>query len=198
MKAITVWTYWAHCIFAKRPDGSPLKGFETRGWETDYRGPLAIHAGMATAKQMQDFVGPEKYAELNTIGRDHGLPYIPELPRGVVLGTVELVDCFPIPVSGEPRPLIGRNIHGGPIYAELSEIERILGYFDFGRYAWRLDNPVAFPEPIPARGQQRLWSWEPPAFDWTCPACGTVNPSSNEHCPCELQYDRGMVSDDCR
>jgi len=40
-----------------------------------------------------------------------------------------------------------------------------------------------------------LWNVPPGVlgFDWTCPGCGTQNPSSNTHCPCELQYDRGMV-----
>ena len=37
-----------------------------------------------------------------------------------------------------------------------------LGDWTPGRYAWELRNIKLLPEPIPAKGQQGLWNWEPP------------------------------------
>ena len=37
MKALTLWQPWASLV-------GPAKTIETRGWYTNYRGPIAIHA----------------------------------------------------------------------------------------------------------------------------------------------------------
>ena len=40
--------------------------------------------------------------------------------------------------------------------------ELALGDYTPGRYAWKLANVKKLPEPIPAKGRQGLWNWEPP------------------------------------
>lgn len=67
---------WAAAIFEAGKD------VENRTWLTDYRGRLWIHAGRARSR-----VEPDAWAEA------HGL-WLPEepLPRGVIVGSVELVD----------------------------------------------------------------------------------------------------------
>jgi hypothetical protein len=69
------------------------------------------------------------------------------LPRGVVLGTVDLVSTIHTETARE--------------HAEfLSPTELAFGDYSNGRYAWELANPVLFPEPIPARGALGLWTWD--------------------------------------
>lgn len=130
MKAITIWQPWATLII------KGYKQYETRHWPTSYRGELAIHAGK-TKKQWVS----ELWQELNSV-LDIPLVY-DTLPYGAVLGTVKLVDC--IPTSALHR---------------LPNDERALGDFGPGRYAWRLENPVAFDEPRPWLGKQGLWDIE--------------------------------------
>lgn len=42
----------------------------------------------------------------------------------------------------------------------LPDTEKALGDYSLGRYAWELRNIKELPEPIKAKGQQGLWSWE--------------------------------------
>jgi ASCH domain-containing protein len=73
---LTVRQPWASAIF------NAGKDIENRSWTTNYRGRLWIHAGGATAR-----TEPDAWADT------HGL-WLPEepLPRGVILGSVQLVD----------------------------------------------------------------------------------------------------------
>lgn len=66
-----------------------------------------------------------------------------ELPRGVVLGMVELVDCLP-------------TCQGASWIDELSQQERSRGNFEPWRYGWKLTHPVLFTQPIPWKGGQGL------------------------------------------
>ena len=57
-----------------------IKLYETRSWSTKFRGPLAIHAGVALDR--------------DAAARFAG--FVPsELPTGCIVGAVELVDCVP-------------------------------------------------------------------------------------------------------
>ena len=57
-----------------------------------------------------------------------------DVPAGVILGTVDLTDCQPF---------------AGPLRADP---------WACGPWCWILENPRPFITPIPARGQQRLWT----------------------------------------
>lgn len=73
---LTVRQPWASAIV------QGIKDIENRVWTTDYRGRLWIHAARATARRESDAWAEER-----------GLAVPPEpLPRGVILGHVELVD----------------------------------------------------------------------------------------------------------
>lgn len=39
--------------------------------------------------------------------------------------------------------------------------EYVFGDYTPGRYAWILEDVKQLPEPIPAKGHQGLWNWEP-------------------------------------
>lgn len=64
-----------------------------------------------------------------------------ELPSGAVVGVVTVTACLPTP---EVRDLIPWE-------------ERELGDFGPGRWAWRLTDAVALPNPVRARGTLGLW-----------------------------------------
>ncbi len=141
MKALTIWQPWAGMVAAG------VKGNETRSWPTSYRGRIAIHAAkldirVAWRRYVNDTV-------TEVICRRLGLPGIFDavetFPTGCILATAELMDCIRIT----------------PEYvAKLDYDELQLGDYTPGRFAWKLEDVKAFPEPIPVRGRQGLWNWE--------------------------------------
>jgi hypothetical protein len=110
------------------------KRIETRSWSTNYRGLLAIHAAKGFPATARAFAAEER-----AIGR---LPA--RLPCGAIVATCELVDV--------------RRTEEVALVAEA--VERRLGDYTAGRYAWILSGVVAVPEPIPARGALGLWEWD--------------------------------------
>jgi hypothetical protein len=80
MKALSIRQPWAELIVAG------LKDIENRMWPTDYRGPVLIHAGMK--------IEPIDADLREWIKRISGfdLPQAGDLPRGGIVGQVEIVD----------------------------------------------------------------------------------------------------------
>ena len=112
------------------------KAVETRSWRTSYRGPIAIHAAKGFPAYARTFAEEER-----AIGR---LPL--RIPRGAIVCTIDLVNC---------RPTEDVALH-------LSGLERHLGDYTPGRWAWLFD-PASLRtlnDPLAARGAQRLWEWE--------------------------------------
>lgn len=131
MKAISLWQPWASAVVLG------IKTIETRGWSTNYRGRLAIHAAKLWKPEQQLFAATE-----------HALGRLPKrIPLGCIVGYVDLVDCRPTELE------------------EASALERILGNFAPGRYAWILAFPVQLDEPVPFRGKQGFFS-VPDALIW--------------------------------
>lgn len=114
-----------------------LKGNETRSWATSYRGPLAIHA----ARKWD--------SGLRYIAQISGVEAPMQHPRlGVVVAICNLVACY----STNDRARV----------AQLSSLELSWGDYSADRFFWVLGAIRPLPEPIPARGGQGLWEWEPP------------------------------------
>ena len=145
MKTITLWQPWASLIAIGE------KRIETRSWDTDYRGPLAIHAGQHWDGQMVRLCKTEPFAGvLGTAGLCERGPrggWRTSLPFGAIVATCTLVGCYEI--AGPYVDIYRRN------YA--AEHEYDFGDYTHGRYAWVLTDVVALPEPVPARGRQGLW-----------------------------------------
>ena len=97
-----------------------IKDVENRSWRTTtYRGPLVIHAG-----QLVDREGVEMYGYL-----------LEEMPTGVILGRVTLVDC----VRGYPSEwATPKSWHW---------------------WQWILKDPKPLSRPIPMKGTQGLWDY---------------------------------------
>ena len=106
---------WAICIGAKT--------VENRIWSTDYRGPVAIHAG--ASKQT-----------LNQINRGQkGKKVDPAAFKfGAIIGVAELTDV------AEMSPAFEGNVWAA------------------GPYCWSFKNARLFSEPIPHKGQLKLYS----------------------------------------
>lgn len=127
------------------------KHVETRGWPTNYRGPLAIHAGKYEPLSYVPFATSHfREALENVCGlNEFGAPVIAALPKGAVLAVVELVECLPILPWGDPEGYM------------IEEKERAFGRYDNRdgqRYAWLTEFQFSLDEPIPAQGHQRIWN----------------------------------------
>ena len=131
MKAISLYQPYASAM------ALGWKRNETRHWQTSYRGPLLIHA----AKRVVGWPSISIQALFDEIA------FLPsDLPLGVILCKVDLVDCKKIFLHNRPRG-----------------IERILGNYTPGRFMWITDNLEIF-DPIPYRGRQRLFNIEERIF----------------------------------
>lgn len=175
MKAITIWQPWASLI------ACGAKKFETRSWKTDYRGLIAIHAATRNIKSIYKEMFPcssyefhpsyfakTRFCEaLKACGVNED-----ELMYGCIIATAELVNCWHIVYHPGPNIDIAKHIKIGAEldvpkhhpdfqrYIVPSEQEMLFGDWTPGRYAWELANVQMLPEPIPAKGKQRLWEWE--------------------------------------
>lgn len=165
MKAITLWQPWA-TLFA-----CGAKEYETRSWATKYRGPIAIHAAAKSLRSIYKEIFPCNDYEFHPSYfvkkefcdalKENGINEN-ELPLGCIIATADLVDCHKIVRHG------GRGMSSeGPGWLETedgiyipTEQELLFGDWTPGRYAWEVVNVKMLPEPIPAKGHQRLWNWE--------------------------------------
>ena len=176
IKAITIKQPWASLI------ALGVKHIETRSWATKYRGPIAIHAGLAKPPKMfaccqdvGDYVMHRDHEELAMRRRNVVVGDWDDLPLGAVIATAELTDCLPIyddpgdwrdgsclVNSGEILVCLGERQFDGEGGSTIpgDDVTGALPYGDFtpGRYGWMLTN-ITPTTPTPAKGQQRLWNW---------------------------------------
>lgn len=178
MKALTIWQPWASLI------ACGAKQYETRSWATKYRGPIAIHAAMKDPCKLP-LLGKEALEQAVREEIDAGrCPTWCFMPRGKIIATAELVNvwniisksiipewvngCTPLQ-KGEDILIVlekaeeQKSKTGIRYFSHLgaSEKEIALGDWTPGRYAWELANVRLLPEPIPIKGKQGLWNWEP-------------------------------------
>ena len=139
MKALTLTQPWASLVILGG------KRWETRGWSTAYRGPLAIHAAKGWTRDDIEFAVDLQVRGILPVDPESPAWALQPMPRGAVLGTVELLSVHR-----------SEQMHPSPLEAEL-------GDYSPGRWVWVLANPMPFPEPIPARGALGLWEWERPS-----------------------------------
>lgn len=148
MKTLTLHQPWALAIAAG------WKEVETRGWYTDYRGPLAIHAG-----RKKDIDGRILWLSLG-----EKLPDWPEkkpfeeLTFGAIVATCQLSACLRTASVEYDAKKLKQWFQP----ARGWETERRFGNYGMGRWAWILRAVVPVDPPIPAHGWQRLWNWKPP------------------------------------
>lgn len=121
---------------------SGAKTIETRSWQTPYRGPLLIHA--SSGKKGKALAGDAPFARY--------VSDFDRLPFGAVIGQVQLEDVVPVELL----------FYSATQLAVLTLEEKAFGDYTKGRYAWLLSAPVAFDQPIPAKGRLGLWWFSAP------------------------------------
>jgi hypothetical protein len=184
MKAITIWQPWATLI------AIGAKRFETRGWPTKYRGPLAIHAGKQIDKEACE------QEPIKSVLAEHGYT-VDNLPTGAVVAIAVLNECFSVK----------RDILGGMVLLESDkrsthfstrDNEYHYGDYSSGRYAWELTEVQQLSKQIPAKGQQGFWNWDVEE-EWTrIPKCSHDKNMDEECADCReiirsnpIQYREG-------
>jgi hypothetical protein len=141
------------------------KRIETRSWATSYRGPLLIHA----AKGLGPVGGPMGLVTLCVkspfvdVLTECGIT-LPELPRGAIVAACELQSIARVehyqPQPDDADQWSGSFLNFGNCGEMLpGDPELSFGDYTIGRYAWKLTDIRALPEPIPARGMPGLWDW---------------------------------------
>jgi hypothetical protein len=121
-----------------------------RSWDTDYRGLVAIHAGVHRNHS------PEETIELMTALGHEPINYALQskqhkanelLHYGCVIGVVELLDCL--------------------LYDQIEALDQMqppqpgqlpLEAFAEGPICWRFGQAVLLPKPVKRRGNLRLWT----------------------------------------
>lgn len=159
MKAISLWNPWAMLV------ALGLKRFETRSWDTSYRGPIAIHAAKVFPKIARASCHHSPIADVVVRHRLTGLSCSGKVwydfPFGAVVAIAELTDVYLITEDGLYQSRYLRT--EGPKKLPLpSEPELSFGDYTPGRFAWELKNIVQLKLPIPTKGGQRIWNWTPP------------------------------------
>lgn len=130
MKAISLWQPWGSLWVAG------VKIHETRHWPTSHRGPLLVHAAKKICRDVD-------HALAQIIVQRFGPQWAKELPRGALIGCVELEDCLSTSAC------------------VIDHRERACGNWSPGRYAWRAQQAYCFCEPIPYTGRQGFFEVPP-------------------------------------
>lgn len=138
MKVISLWQPWATLVALE------LKRNETRSWATDYRGPLAIQAAKRRDRDSRDFYNEillydQRFAPTLI---EHSYRNYNDLPFSAVVCTVTLADCRPAEQC-----------------SDLSDMERLVGGYAPGRFAWPLVD-IERIEPAPLVGRQGFFWWD--------------------------------------
>jgi hypothetical protein len=165
MQAISLWQPWASLMAFR------AKSVETRHWP--FRNPkpalLAIHAAQKWDRDLYELCQIEPFARVlraNVVrfvdrpkasssagpGQSMGVPR-PELPFGAIVAVGRLRCC---PTTEE--------FSSDSRYARLRTGQEIaFGDYSLGRFAWVFDAVRPLKQPVPERGRQSLWNWEPSA-----------------------------------
>lgn len=166
MKIITLWQPWATLI------ALGIKKFETRSWSTRYRGKLAIHAAKrkvnknALEKIAFDLSGQLDYLDIQSN----------DYPQGVIIAVCEVISCS-FMVDRETLyqlynkvKINERDANSYPLtylvqhaqkkdciwIDEVSIVEKSVGDWRPGRYAWQLDRVQQLDKMISYKGGQGL------------------------------------------
>jgi hypothetical protein len=135
VKAISIRQPWAGLV------AIGAKRYETRSWQTRYRGPIAIHASKHIGPREREFCGHPLV--LQAYRRPGPIDPPRQLPRGAVIATARLVAVHRT-----------ESIRG-----LLTDAERCFGDYGDGRFAWELDDVVELAQPAPANGALGIWEF---------------------------------------
>jgi hypothetical protein len=153
VKALTITQPWATLIAIR------AKRFETRGWQTPHRGPIAIHAGKGVKpvggeRGLRELCASQPFKAVLTLA---GYEDPADLPRGEIVAAADLVGCFSTDeIAACASGLQVTRITG----MHPCQHERAFGDYSPDRFAWVLGDVQPVTPGIEARGELGLWEWE--------------------------------------
>ncbi len=136
MKALTISQPWADLIRLRE------KFIENRFWMTNYRGPIAIHAGLG-----RQYLNKQELLKYDT---------------GAVVAIAEVVACLRLAdLRGLSGEILDETIEG----TRYTPSAILSHKYTEGPCLWVLDNirPI---KPIKAKGAQGLWNWEASSVEY--------------------------------
>jgi activating signal cointegrator 1 len=142
MKALSLTQPWATLV------AIGAKKFETRSWQTNYRGPVVIHGAKSFPRWAREYCDIKPF---DLILRHAGYNSWKDLPLGALLARCKLDSCERTD-GFRSKSTFGTEFINSNEYA--------FGDYSPGRFVWKFTNLVVFPTPIACRGSLGLW--EPP------------------------------------
>lgn len=144
MKGLTLTQPWATLV------AIGAKKWETRSWQTYYRGPILIHAAANFPKSAKVLCAQPVFEEplmLSLRENKAGHFYIADvikdkMPLGQIIAIGYLARCVRCP----------------EVMDTLSFEERQFGHYTAIRYAWEIKDVVALRQPIRHKGILGLWN----------------------------------------
>lgn len=150
MKAISLIQPWA-TLWALG-----IKTCETRSWPTQHRGEIYIHASKSDSEEGQAlWSNPQIQHDLRISLNVQFPPAFSELPRGVIIGRINIVKCV----------LMTESVLSNKTDWLVSDFERICGDWSRGRFAFVGESPQLIDPPLPAKGQLGIWEYDPEQFN---------------------------------
>lgn len=157
MKAITLWQPYASLV------AIGAKPHETRSWGTGYRGPIAIHAGLKPAHELDGITSEAICMAFDWLYEPYKTDissHIRALPHGAVVATAMLAECWQV-IKHTATAVVLRQSNGvGEDKIPIDDPYLMFGDYSIGRYIWALTDIRALPIPIPVKGKQGLWNWD--------------------------------------
>jgi len=131
VKCISLWDPWGTlCVIGAKRN-------ETRSWQPNYRGIVAIHVSKRWAPEQRRLWLQEPFKQWLADPLVNRLWTNSRPPLGMVIGTVEITGWSP---TESCAPTLGSD-------------ERMFGNYAPGRWAWHLASPRII-KPFPWRGRQ--------------------------------------------
>ena len=154
--ALSLWQPWATLMALGH------KAVETRGWSTNYRGRLVIHAAKKVVGRRGDrWRLGEFEVERDASGyllRGPGLNWPYRLPLGAAVATFDLIDVVPteqIHIRPDRIAPVPYPPAAGVLF--IGESEAAYGNYGPGRFGWLTSGRRALTRPVPMRGRQGLF-----------------------------------------
>lgn len=148
MKCLSLWQPWASLLVHGR------KQVETRGWPIRHRGPLLVHAAKTWNRELRAICTQEPFKSvLESLSLGAAIDC--GLPLGLIVGRVEVVNCFSTDTVVLGSHLGEDRMHAGRLVITPTEVA--FGDYSSDRFAFLCKNPVAFATPITYRGAQGLF-----------------------------------------
>ena len=139
-----------------------LKSYETRSWATKYRGPLAIHAAKrpfvsADGSTIKNHDYYKAWQQALKVAEVMDLPLAHNLPLGAVVAIANLKSCLVM------KPHL--SCHPGIAISSQTKLERSLGNWEAGNYAWQLSQVQRLATPVSHTGAQGMRNVAPELSD---------------------------------